>query len=86
MRARAVLILIGAGAAALSGASVPGTSGTPARSATPRAPVLLPISRIASGEGPMNVSPEGKVHIPEKGDVYGSIEATTAPYSLAYAG
>ncbi len=40
-----------------SGSTVPGTTGTPASIATLRAPVLLPIRSIASGDGPMNVSP-----------------------------
>jgi hypothetical protein len=36
---------------------VPGTTGTPAAIAAARAAVLLPIRRIASGVGPMNVMP-----------------------------
>lgn len=32
--------------------------------------------------GPMNVSPDAKVKIPEKGDVYGSIEATIQHFEL----
>ena len=36
---------------------MPGTTGTPARIAASRAAVLLPMSAIASGDGPMNVKP-----------------------------
>ena len=43
-----------------SGCSVPGTTGTPARIAASRAAVLLPISAIASGDGPMNVRPASR--------------------------
>ena len=43
-----------------SGSAVPGTTGTPARAAAARAAVLLPISAIASGVGPMNVSPASR--------------------------
>ena len=32
--------------------------------------------------GPVNSSPDGKMHIPEKGDVYGSIEATIQHFEL----
>jgi len=32
--------------------------------------------------GPINSSPDGKMHIPEKGDVYGSIEATIQHFEL----
>ncbi|MHC4989694.1 MAG: NADH-quinone oxidoreductase subunit D [Planctomycetota bacterium] len=32
--------------------------------------------------GPINSLPDGKAHIPEKGDVYGSIEATIAHFEL----
>ncbi|MCH2137975.1 MAG: NADH-quinone oxidoreductase subunit D [Phycisphaerales bacterium] len=32
--------------------------------------------------GPINASPDGKLHIPEKGDVYGSIEATIQHFEL----
>ena len=49
-----------AGACASNGRSVPGTTGTPARIAMPRAAVLLPISAMASGEGPMNVRPASR--------------------------
>ena len=38
----------------------PGTTGTPAAIAARRAAVLLPISAIASGVGPMNVSPASR--------------------------
>ena len=44
-------------AAAGSGASLPGTTGTPAAIAAVRAAVLLPIIAIAAAEGPMNVRP-----------------------------
>ena len=47
-------------AAAGRGSSVPGTTGTPARVAAARAAVLLPISAIASGAGPMNVRPASR--------------------------
>ncbi len=40
--------------------AVPGTTGTPARIAASRAAVLLPISAIASGVGPMKVSPASR--------------------------
>ena len=40
-----------------TGSVVPGTIGTPAAAITRRASVLSPIRRIASGDGPMNVSP-----------------------------
>ena len=43
-----------------NGSSVPGTTGTPAAIAARRAAVLLPISAIASGVGPMNVSPASR--------------------------
>ena len=33
-------------------------------------------------EGSINASPDGKMHIPEKGDVYGSIEATIQHFEL----
>ena len=45
---------------ASNGCSVPGTTGTPARIATARAAVLLPISAIASGDGPMKVRPASR--------------------------
>ena len=32
--------------------------------------------------GPINNDPDGKMHIPEKGDVYGSIEATIQHFEL----
>ena len=38
--------------------SVPGTMGTPAFLAISRAWTLLPIKRMASGDGPMKVMPE----------------------------
>jgi len=44
-------------AVAGSGASLPGTTGTPTATAAVRAAVLLPIRSIASADGPMNVSP-----------------------------
>ena len=42
---------------AANGCSLPGTTGTPARTAAARAAALLPISAIAAGVGPTNVSP-----------------------------
>ena len=39
---------------------MPGTTGTPACTAAARAAVLLPIAAIASGLGPMKVSPDGR--------------------------
>ena len=42
---------------------VPGTAITPARFAVVRAAVLLPISAIASGVGPMNVSPASRTAV-----------------------
>ena len=39
---------------------MPGTTGTPARLAAVRAAVLLPIVAIASGDGPMKVSPASR--------------------------
>ena len=38
-------------------ASDPGTTGTPLAIAAARPAILSPISSIASGDGPMNVSP-----------------------------
>jgi NADH-quinone oxidoreductase subunit D len=38
------------------------------------------IDRIPGG--PINTYPDGKAHIPEKGDVYGSIEATIAQFEI----
>ena len=55
--ARAISSSLAAGS---NGCSVPGTTGTPARMATARAPVLLPIVAIASGDGPMNVRPASR--------------------------
>ena len=43
-----------------SGSSVPGTTGTPALMAAWRAAVLLPISVIASGDGPMKMRPASR--------------------------
>ena len=45
---------------ASKGCSVPGTTGTPARMAAARAAVLLPMSAIASGDGPMKVRPASR--------------------------
>ena len=56
MRA-ATAAISASGASAGRGDSVPGTTGAPARIAAWRAPVLLPMIRIASGVGPMNVRP-----------------------------
>ncbi len=33
-------------------------------------------------DGPINADPDGKIHIPEKGDVYGSIEATIQHFEI----
>ncbi len=43
-----------------NGPSLPGTTGAPACFAMTRAWALSPISRIASGEGPMNVMPQAR--------------------------
>ena len=59
--------IVRVGASASSGVSVPGTTGTPARIAASRAAVLLPISAIASGVGPMNVSPASRARRGEGG-------------------
>ena len=40
-----------------TGSGVPGTIGTPARSATTRAAALSPICSIAAADGPTNVNP-----------------------------
>ncbi len=59
MRA-ATAAISASGASAESGDSVPGTTGAPARIAAWRAPVLLPMVRIASGVGPMKVRPASR--------------------------
>ena len=43
-----------------SGPWLPGTTGAPAALAMPRACALSPMSRIASGDGPMNVMPQAR--------------------------
>ena len=43
-----------------SASRVPGTTGTPAAIASARAAVLLPIRSMASGEGPMKVTPASR--------------------------
>jgi hypothetical protein len=48
------------GTSGASGSSVPGTTGTPARSAAVRAAVLLPMVAIAAGVGPMKISPASR--------------------------
>ena len=45
------------GVAVGMGTAVPGTTGTPAAVAACRAAVLRPMSRMASGVGPMKVRP-----------------------------
>ncbi len=52
--------MVASGTSGPSGSSVPGTTGTPASIAALRAAVLLPISAIASGVGPMKVSPASR--------------------------
>jgi len=46
--------------APLTGSGVPGTSGAPARSAMCRAVTLSPRSRMACGDGPIQVSPASR--------------------------
>ena len=49
-----------ASAAEATGPSLPATSGAPARTAISRAVILLPSSRMASGAGPIQVSPASR--------------------------
>ena len=69
--AAAAIVLVASGVGAVgqwlyeepssfNGASLPGTTGTPACLAMTRAWALSPISRMASGEGPMNVRPQAR--------------------------
>ena len=46
-----------ASASSMTGASVPGTTGTPSRMAVRRAATLSPMARMAAGGGPMKTSP-----------------------------
>ena len=49
-----------AGTSIASASPVPGTTGTPAASATARAAVLLPIARMASPVGPTKIKPAAR--------------------------